>query len=49
MRQGKATELKIKIDRAEKMSEPELAQLRTDIKVGTMAGKSPVLKVTCTL
>lgn len=43
MRQGNATELKIKIDRAEKMSEPELAQLRTDIKVGTMPWSGKVL------
>ena len=37
-RQGLAAVLKVKIDRADSMSETELAQLRTDIKVGSWHG-----------
>ena len=33
MRQGLAHDLKVKIDRAERMSEKDLADLRLDIKV----------------
>lgn len=36
MRQGLASDLKIQIDRAEKMSEEELAALRLEIKVKNM-------------
>jgi len=37
MRQGQASALKTKIDRAEKMGETELSQLRSDIKVSVIA------------
>ena len=33
MRQGRASDLKVQIDRAERMNETELAELRGEIKV----------------